>query len=172
MFLTLVVVPVVYIVVTRIVEKIQKLFGMKVSTVTSWLNFAKAKVGSKKIMLTETCMGDGCGILQNCGSPSKQLAYADTLLSWYNSDTSKIVGMTWFTAIDPYLGWQTPNTLWNTCRLVDSNGVTVQPAGTLWRHDCTTTGMESINQSSYFFTFFIPKPFFHADSFADRHSFP
>jgi len=122
MFLTLVVVPVVYIVVTRIVEKIQKLLGMKVSTFTSWLNFAKAKVGSKKMMLTETCMGDGGGILQNCGSPSKQLAYADTLLSWYNSDTSKIVGMTWFTAVDPYLGWQTPNTLWNTCGLVDSNG--------------------------------------------------
>ena len=35
MFLTLVVVPVVYIVVTRIVEKIQKLLGMKVSTVKS-----------------------------------------------------------------------------------------------------------------------------------------
>jgi HAE1 family hydrophobic/amphiphilic exporter-1 len=35
MFLTLVVVPVVYIVVTRIVEKIQKLLGMKVSTIKS-----------------------------------------------------------------------------------------------------------------------------------------
>lgn len=129
------------------------------TTVTSWLNFAKAKVGSKKMMLTETCMGDGGGILQNCGSPSKQLAYADTLLSWYNSDTSKIVGMTWFTVVDPYLGWQTPNTLWNTCGLVDSNGVTVQPAGTLWRHDCTTTGMESINQSSSFLLSIYPNPF-------------
>jgi len=72
---------------------------------------------------------------------------------------SKIVGMTWFTAVDPYLGWQTPNTLWNTCGLVDSNGVTVQPAGTLWRHDCTTTGMESINQSSSFLLSIYPNPF-------------
>jgi len=127
------------------------------ATVTSWLNTAKAEVGSKKMLLTETCMGDGGGILQNCGSPSKQLAYADTLLNWYNSDTSKIVGMTWFTAVDPYLGWQTPSTLWNTCGLVDSNGVTVQQAGTLWRHDCTTTGISLINHSSKISIY--PNPF-------------
>lgn len=114
------------------------------ATVTSWLNIAKAEVGSKKMLLTETCMGDGGGIFQNCGSPSKQLAYADTLLSWYKNDTSKIIGMTWFTVVDPYLGWQTPSTLWNTCGLVDSNGVTVQSAGTLWRHDCITTGSNEI----------------------------
>ncbi len=114
------------------------------ATVTSWLNIAKTEVGTKKMLLTETCMGDGGGMSQNCGSPSKQLAYADTLLSWYNSDTSKIIGMTWFTVVDPYLGWQTPSTLWNTCGLVDSNGVTVQSAGTSWRHDCMTTGSNEI----------------------------
>jgi len=91
------------------------------ATVSSWLNIAKTKVGNKKMMITETSMGDGGAILQNCGSPAKQLAYADTLLKWYNNDTSKIAGMTWFTIVDPYLGWQTPSKLWNTCGLVDSN---------------------------------------------------
>jgi hypothetical protein len=128
------------------------------STVTSWLNIAKTEVGSKKMLLTETCMGDGGGILQDCGSPAKQLAYADALLNWYNSDTSKIVGMTWFTIVDPYLGWQTPNSLWNTCGLVDSNGVTVQSAGTRWQHNCTTTGMES-DQSPSFLVSLYPNPF-------------
>ncbi len=127
------------------------------STVTTWLNIAKLEVGTKKMLLTETCMGDGGGFLQNCGSPSKQLAYADTLLSWYNSDTSKIVGMTWFTIVDPYLGWQTPSTLWNTCGLVDSNGVTVQSAGTLWRHDCITSGSNEIFLENNLTVF--PNPF-------------
>lgn len=127
------------------------------ATVTSWLNIAKAEVGSKKMLFTETCMGDGGGILQNCGSPSKQFEYADTLLSWYNSDTSKIIGMTWFTIVDPYLGWQTPSTLWNTCGLVDSNGVTVQSAGTLWRHDCITTGNDEISLKDDLMIF--PNPF-------------
>jgi len=117
------------------------------ATVSSWLNIAKTKVGNKKMMITETSMGDGGGILQNCGSPAKQLAYADTLLKWYNNDTSKIAGMTWFTIVDPYLGWQTPSKLWNTCGLVDSNGVTVQQAGTLWRHKCSTAGISSITRS-------------------------
>ena len=67
--------------------------------------------------------------------------------------------MTWFTVVDPYLGWQTPNTLWNTCGLVDSNGVTVQSAGTLWRHDCTTTGISLINQSSKISISLYPNPF-------------
>ncbi len=128
------------------------------ATVTSWLNIAKTKVGNKKMLLTETSMGDGGGTLQNCGSPSKQLAYADTLLSWYNSDTSKIVGMTWFTMIDPYLGWQTPSTLWNTCGLIDSNGVTVQAAGAVWRHDCSTTGIASIPSNQFSISLF-PNPF-------------
>lgn len=114
-------------------------------TVSSWLNTAKAEVGNKGMMLTETCMGDGGGFLENCGSPIKQLEYADTLLNWYALDTSQIIGMTWFTIVDPYLGWQTPNTLWNTCGLVDSNGMTVQMAGTLWRHDCTS-GLSEIDE--------------------------
>lgn len=114
------------------------------ATVSSWLNIAKAEVGSKKMMITETCMGDGGGVTSNCGSPAKQLAYADTLLNWYNTDTSKIIGMTWFTIVDPYLGWQTPSTLWNTSGLVDSNGVTLQSAGTLWQHECTATGNNEI----------------------------
>ncbi len=118
------------------------------ASVISWLNNAKAEAGSKQMMLTETCMGDGGGILQNCGSPVKQLAYADTLLNWYNSDTTNIAGMTWFTVTDPFLGWQTPSTLWNTSGLVDSNGVTIQPAGTLWRHDCTTTTIESLENNT------------------------
>ena len=126
------------------------------ATVTSWLNIAKAEVGTKKMLLTETCMGDGGGLLQNCGSPSKQLEYADTLLNWYTSDTSKIVGMTWFTIVDPYLGWQTPNDLWNTCGLVDSNGVTVQSAGTLWRHDCVVTDINKISMENSFS--FHPNP--------------
>ncbi|MFN3840417.1 MAG: T9SS type A sorting domain-containing protein [Cyclobacteriaceae bacterium] len=127
------------------------------TTVTSWLNIAKAKVGSKKMLITETCMGDGGGILQNCGSPSKQLAYADTLLRWYNSNTSKILGMTWFTVVDPYLGWQTPSTLWNTCGLVDSSGVNIQSAGTLWRHNCITTYISEISLENNLTIF--PNPF-------------
>ncbi len=127
------------------------------ANVTSWLNIAKAKVGTKKMFLTETCMGDGGGISQNCGSPSKQLAYADTLINWYSSDTSKIVGMTWFTVVDPYLGWQTPSTLWNTCGLVDSSGVSIQSAGTIWRHDCITTGNDEIFSENYLSVF--PNPF-------------
>jgi len=114
------------------------------TTVKNWLNLAKSKSGSKKLMLTETCMGDGGGVGQNCGSPSVQLAYADTLLRWYNNNASSVEGMTWFTVTDPYLGWQTPNTLWNTCGLVDSNGVTIQPAGTLWRHQCSVGISETV----------------------------
>ncbi|MBI2281473.1 MAG: T9SS type A sorting domain-containing protein [Bacteroidetes bacterium] len=139
------------------------------ATVTSWLNIAKTEVGSKKMLLTETCMGDGGGISQNCGSPSKQLAYADTLLSWYNSDTSKIIGMTWFTVVDPYLGWQTPSTLWNTCGLVDSNGVTVQSAGTLWRHDCMTTGSNEIYSKNKLAVF--PNPFSTQTTLQATHFF-
>jgi hypothetical protein len=112
-------------------------------TVQAWLNTAKLKAGSKKLFITETCMGDGGGLQQNCGLPSKQLAYADMLLQWYGSNGEAVEGMTWFTVVDPYLGWQTSNTLWNTCGLVDSSGVVVQPAGTLWKHDCTVTRIES-----------------------------
>lgn len=128
------------------------------ATVTSWLNIARAKAGSKKMLLTETCMGDGGGVLQNCGSPLKQFAYADALLNWYSSDTSNVAGITWFTVVDPYLGWQTPNTLWNTCGLVDSSGVTVQPAGTLWQHNCITTGFDEVSSENNLVIY--PNPFF------------
>jgi hypothetical protein len=114
-------------------------------TVQSWLNTAKAKAGTKRIMLTETSMGNGGGTLQNCGSPQKQQNYADSLLLWYNSNISNVEGMTWFTVVDPYLGWQTPNTLWNTCGLVDSNGVTIQPAGNFWKHNCPLSVNEKQN---------------------------
>jgi hypothetical protein len=113
------------------------------ATVQTWLNLSKLKAGSKKLFITETCMGDGGGLQQNCGLPSKQLEYADRLLQWYGSHKEAVEGMTWFTVVDPYLGWQTPNTLWNTCGLVDSSGVDVQPAGMVWKHDCTITGMDS-----------------------------
>lgn len=114
------------------------------ATVQTWLNTAKNKAGTKKMMLTETCMGNGGGIGQNCGSPLKQQNYADSLLLWYNSNISNVEGMTWFTVVDPYLGWQTPSTLWNTCGLIDSNGVTIQPAGNKWKHICSV----EINENS------------------------
>jgi len=127
------------------------------ATVTSWLNIAKTKVGSKKMMITETCMADGGGVSQNCGSPSKQLAYADTLLNWYKTDTSKIEGMTWFTLVDPYMGWLTPATLWNTCGIIDSNGVSIQAAGAVWQHNCSLIGLPSISENSGFSIY--PNPF-------------
>ncbi|MBI2271331.1 MAG: T9SS type A sorting domain-containing protein [Bacteroidetes bacterium] len=127
------------------------------ATVQTWLNSAKAKTGSKKMLITETCMGDGGGTNQNCGSPTKQLAYADTLLRWYNTNKTKIEGMTWFTITDPYLDWQTSNTIWNTCGLTDSSGIAIQPAGTLWSHQCQTSGINS-NKHPQFNILLYPNP--------------
>lgn len=129
------------------------------ATVETWLNTARGKAGSKKMLITETCMGDGGGSSQNCGSPSKQLNYADTLLRWYKNNISNIEGMTWFTITDPYLSWQTSNTLWNTCGLIDSNGMALQPAGTLWRHSCPTSGINALYQSAEISVSFYPNPF-------------
>jgi hypothetical protein len=108
------------------------------ATVSAWLDAARTTAGNRPLFITETSMGDGGGIAQNCGSPAKQQAYADTLLRWYNTHASAVEGMTWFTITDPYIGWLISNTftLWNTCGLVDSSGAFVQPAGTLWNHKC------------------------------------
>lgn len=124
----------------------------------SWLNMAKAMAGNKALMITETSMGDGGGTSQNCGSDEKQLSYANALLDWYSSDTSKIAGITWFTIVDPYLSWQTTNTLWNTCGLIDSNAISVQSAGTVWKHNCGVSEVEIIRAPRVTLSFF-PNPF-------------
>lgn len=113
-------------------------------------------------MIIETSMGDGGGTSQNCGSDEKQLTYANTLLNWYSSDTSKVAGITWFTIVDPYLGWQTTNTLWNTCGLIDSNTLSVQAAGTVWRHECGISEVEILRAPRLHYHFsqilFLNKP--------------
>ncbi len=109
------------------------------SNFISLLDVAKTKAGNKPMMLSETCIGDGGGVFQHCGSPIKQQSYVDTLLNWYNNDTLSILGMTWFTLVDPYLGWIIPSSLWNNGGLIDSNGIDIQEAGKLWQHNCNTT---------------------------------
>lgn len=111
------------------------------SDVLGWLNTAKTLAADKPIFISETAMGEGGGTQENCGSPEKQLAYADTLLKWYEREKNSVEGICWFTLADPFLGWQTPSTLWNTVGLVDSNGISIQPAGTLWRHECNVTSV-------------------------------